>query len=66
MCNLLNKQLMTEEELAGLLNCSRATLARWRCYGGGPPFIKVGERAVRYRLQEVEAWLAVGQSARES
>jgi predicted site-specific integrase-resolvase len=32
------------------------TLAQWRYLGKGPAFIKVG-RHVRYRDEDVEAWL---------
>ena len=32
-------------------------LEKLRVVGGGPPFIKVG-KAVRYKLADVDAWLA--------
>ena len=36
---------------------SASFLEKLRVVGGGPPFIKVG-KAVRYKLSDVDAWLA--------
>jgi hypothetical protein len=33
------------------------TLARWRCYGGGPPFVRLGGRKIGYRVAALDAWL---------
>lgn len=49
-------RLLTECEVADLLNISVRTLQAWRVRGGGPRFIKVG-RAVRYRLSDVQDWI---------
>jgi excisionase family DNA binding protein len=49
--------LLTEEDVARQLHISVASLRRWRLERRGPPFIKVGS-LVRYRPEEVEAWLA--------
>ena len=49
--------LLTEEEVARQLRVSLASLRRWRLERRGPQFIKVGS-LVRYRLDEIEAWLA--------
>ncbi len=40
-------------EYVGLRPC---TLEAWRCYGGGPRFVKLG-RAVRYRLDDLDDWV---------
>jgi predicted DNA-binding transcriptional regulator AlpA len=54
----MNGNLVSDLETAGLLGVSRGTLANWRCQRTqGPAFVKVG-RLVRYRLADVEAWLA--------
>jgi excisionase family DNA binding protein len=45
------------EEVAKQLRVSVASLRRWRLERRGPLFIKVGS-LVRYRLEEVEVWLA--------
>lgn len=48
--------LQDESAISKLLDCEVKTLQAWRCRGGGPPFIRVG-RLVRYRPQDVEAWI---------
>lgn len=40
-----------------IIGFSVATLNGWRTKGGGPPFVKAG-RSVRYRLIDLETWMA--------
>jgi hypothetical protein len=51
---------LTPVDLAERTGYSIDTLARWRCEGKGPEFMKPGGNAkqarVRYRLSAVEAW----------
>lgn len=48
--------VLTEAEAAArLLTCPR-TLARWRCEGKGPRFVKIGRR-VAYRESDLIAYL---------
>ena len=35
---------------------SISTLNKWRCYGFGPKYLKLG-RAVRYRQEELDCYL---------
>jgi predicted DNA-binding transcriptional regulator AlpA len=49
--------LLTETEAAQRIGRGAATLKRWRSEGYGPPFIRIGGRTPRYRLEAVEAWL---------
>lgn len=49
--------LQTEHDVAKQLRVSVASLRRWRLERRGPKFIKVGP-LVRYRPEEVEAWLS--------
>lgn len=49
--------LLTEKMLAAYLSVSKALIRRWRQHGGGPPFTKLGEKSVRYRLRDVQKWL---------
>lgn len=49
--------LLTPSDLGAKLGKSRAALANWRYQGLGPRFIKLGPKAVRYRVSDVEAWL---------
>lgn len=52
------EKLLTTAETAELLGISKAFLERDRWAGARIPFIKVGARAVRYRLPDVEDYLA--------
>jgi len=49
-------RLLTENDAAALLGFSVRALQGWRVKGGGPPFVKVSERAVRYRRRDLIAW----------
>lgn len=49
--------MMGEIAAAELLGVSRRTLQGWRWRGGGPPFVRIGARAVRYDPAEVRAWV---------
>ena len=49
---------LREREAAPLLGLTPLGLADMRRRGGGPPFFRVGKRAVRYRLGDLRAWVA--------
>jgi predicted DNA-binding transcriptional regulator AlpA len=49
--------LLTAPELARRLNVSLHTVLSWRLNGLGPPFIRLTNRSVRYRLADVDRWL---------
>jgi predicted site-specific integrase-resolvase len=49
-------ELMTQHELASLLNIGTATLANWRSAGKGPRFVKLGGK-VQYRKIDVEEFI---------
>ena len=49
--------LLTTKEAARYLGVSKAFLERDRWAGARIPFIKVGSRAVRYRLSDLDAFL---------
>lgn len=49
--------LLTPDQVAAALGLSHRTLAAWRSSARNPiPYLKVGSR-VRYRRQDVAAWL---------
>jgi excisionase family DNA binding protein len=54
---LPNSELLTPDETAGYLRATKQTLARWRCEGGGPAYVKMGMR-VLYRRSDLETWIA--------
>lgn len=49
--------LMDAAEVSAYLGVPTGTLANWRYQGRGPAFIRIG-RHVRYRPEDVRAWLA--------
>jgi hypothetical protein len=49
--------LRTEQEIAEKIRKSLSWLQHMRQTGGGPPYLKIGH-AVRYRDEDVDAWLA--------
>ena len=51
-------QLVNEREAASILCYSVRALQNWRHRGGGPDFIKVSSRSVRYRRADLEKWIA--------
>ena len=42
---------------AEYLGLSVELMRRWRRAGDGPRFIKLGERAIGYRAEDLNAWL---------
>jgi predicted DNA-binding transcriptional regulator AlpA len=51
-------RLMNEIEAADLLCYSVRALQNWRHRGGGPDFVKVSSRSVRYRRTDLDKWIA--------
>ena len=49
--------LVDEKEAASILCYSVRALQNWRHRGGGPLFVKVSSRSVRYRRADLEAWV---------
>ena len=50
--------LVDEHEAASILCYSVRALQNWRHRGGGPDFVKVSSRSVRYRRSDLEKWIA--------
>ena len=48
--------LLPEDEAAEFLGYSKRALQNWRHRGDGPPYIRISERAVRYRRRDLIAW----------
>lgn len=53
----MEKQLLSTAEAANYLGVSKAFLERDRWAGARVPFIKVGARAVRYRLDDLNTYI---------
>ncbi|MEO0636635.1 MAG: helix-turn-helix domain-containing protein [Pseudomonadota bacterium] len=57
--------MLTATEAAAYLSLSPSTLAKWRCYGSGPVFQKLG-KAVRYQRSALDAFMAENEKASTS
>lgn len=55
---LAGEMLLDPRAAALRLAVAPQTLAKWRCTGGGPRFIRLSARMIRYRARDVDAWLA--------
>tara|TARA_R110000868_G_scaffold124226_3_gene328574 strand:- start:5954 stop:6184 length:231 start_codon:yes stop_codon:yes gene_type:complete len=49
-------RLMNENEAAEFLSYSVRALQNWRVRGGGPFYVKVSARSIRYRRRDLIAW----------
>lgn len=49
-------KLLKETQAADFLHFSTRALQNWRCRGGGPKFVRVSSRSVRYRLADLIEW----------
>lgn len=52
--------LLSTDKAAEWLGLSPRTLEDWRLRGGGPLFCKLGRRAVRYRIEDLETFVRSG------
>lgn len=51
------KHLWKPKDAAAYLAVTTTTLNNWRERGTGPRYVRLSNRAVRYRPADVEAWL---------
>lgn len=51
-----HEQLINENQAAGFLGYTIRALQNWRHRGGGPKFVKVSQRSVRYRRKDLIQW----------
>ncbi len=47
---------LTEKEAAAFIGYTPRALQSWRLKGGGPKFVKVSARSIRYRRRELLKW----------
>ena len=48
--------LLNERDVARITGMSVASVRRWRLFGQGPKYLKIGA-AVRYKPEDISAWL---------
>ena len=53
----MDKRLVGQKEAAEYLGLSEATLERDRWRGGNIPYIRVGPRAIRYDLEQLNEYI---------
>ena len=51
------KGLWSTKQACQFIGCAEVTLRTWRRAGTGPPFLRLNKRQIRYRPEEVSAWL---------
>lgn len=56
-CPDLTNRLVNEKEAAQFLGYTIRALQNWRLRGGGPNFVKVSSRSVRYRVSDLSEWV---------
>ena len=54
----MTNPLLTPAEASAQLGLTQGALAQLRYTGGGPLFIKLTAKAVRYRQSDLDAWIA--------
>ena len=59
-------QLLNEQEAAKSLSYSVRALQNWRVRGGGPKYVKVSARSVRYRRRDLIRWIEMRTRANSS
>lgn len=50
-------RLITERDAADFLGYTMRALQNWRLRGGGPLYVKVSNRSIRYRRRDLQAWV---------
>ena len=51
------QRILRTPEAAEYIGLAASTLEKMRIGGEGPPFIRLGGRAVGYDIQDLDAWL---------
>lgn len=57
MSAIESRTYFDEKAAAEFLSLSVRTLQKWRYEGGGPPFVRISRRAIRYSREELKAWM---------
>lgn len=53
----MTEQLLTPAEAGGVLAMTKGALAQLRYMGTGPSFVRVSGRSIRYRQEDLDAWI---------
>ena len=52
------RKILRTREAASYVGLAKSTLEKRRLTGDGPPYVRLGGRAVGYERDELDAWLA--------
>lgn len=63
---MANDNLMTTKEAAAFVRLSPSLLNKLRLTGGGPVFVRLAGRAIRYRQSDLAQWVAASAMASTS
>lgn len=50
------EELINEDQAAKALGVTKRALRNWRVRGGGPKYVKVSSRCIRYRRRDLLDW----------
>lgn len=53
----MTTQFLDTKEVAEMIGISPNTLAAWRSMGKGPPYMQIGQGAVRYKEADIVEWM---------
>ena len=62
----MNKRIVRQKKAAEYLNLSEATMERDRWRGGDIPYIRIGPRAIRYDLEQLDDYIDLNTVKNES
>ncbi len=51
-----SNRLVDEQDAADYVGFTKRALQNWRHRGGGPQYVRVSSRAIRYRLCDLDDW----------
>ena len=54
---LIARRILRTSQAADYVGLSRSTLEKMRPLRRGPRFVRLGERAIGYDIQDLDAWL---------
>jgi predicted DNA-binding transcriptional regulator AlpA len=59
----MSQQFWTAAQVAEFLGCKQSTVERWRRASEGPPAVRLNARHIRYRPEDVAAWIETRKDA---
>ena len=57
LSNTGDDSLLTQKQVSKILGVQTRTLESWRIRGGGPKFVRISARCIRYKIAEIREWI---------